>query len=330
MAHSDITFLAGYDDDGDSNADFGFGNLDSTENGTVSVSNGQLELTSSNSYVEYDGEENIDDLVNNGCVRIVVEPQYDGSPATTQVFFDAFKASGNDENEIKIEHATNGDVNIQLNADDGSTLQSTNLGTFSATSGTTVEFELNFSLKSDEIRLFRDGKQLGTTVGTISKGGRKPSIGLFRLGTNWDATDTEPNFHVKKLTTFEQTQHKSDYTASTDKKQLCFVYSYLKDILANEIDVDQKDIRYAYLKAVNNTAFEHNDDLIVSFERAFDYDERGTAVAQLVETETINESPITFEVVYGLTDGEEQTARFEDAQIPDRDVQSLNTISDLV
>lgn len=206
----ELTFYADYNTSID--ATFSEGSITETASGGASVSDGKLDLTYSDiRYVDYDAEDNVQ-MVNTGCFRFLVTPNYSGSPVNSGYFFTVLKA-GSSNNKIHLFHAQNGNLVVEIRSSSGVVIISNNLGVWSPTSGTEYEIELNFDITSGETRLFIDGTQFGSTLAMT--GTRENDVDVIRIGSN-NAVTTESNFEIDDFTVFSDVQHTANYVPETE------------------------------------------------------------------------------------------------------------------
>jgi len=179
--------------------------------GGASVSGGKLDLTGGTlKYVNYNADLNADSQ-QVGAIRFGYIPNYSGAPASTQYLITISKADSDGDNNIFIRHASSGTMEIRIVDSTGANIVDAGLLSWSPTSGTEYEFELNWDITSGATRLFINGTQTGSTqTGT---GTRDSSIALFRIGTNYIPT-VSPNFSINYIQVFDAVQHTSNYTAS--------------------------------------------------------------------------------------------------------------------
>ncbi len=206
---ADLTFHANYNTDIDGSV--GDGTLTGTGTGLPTVSGGELLLNSDDTrYVTYGADLNADSQ-QVGAVRLVWTPNYTGSPSTDQSLFVISQAAGNTNNQILVEHLSTGNILVQIKSSTGTNITNAQIGSFSATSGTEVEFEYNYDYTGGSSRLFIDGTQFGPTMG--GSGTRSASITLLRVGTDATASNTS-NFKVNNITIFNTVQNTTTYVPS--------------------------------------------------------------------------------------------------------------------
>jgi len=212
---TDATCYATYTTDINLNA--GGGVLTGTASGGAMASGGYLDLkTGGVKYVDYAGLNNADNLIQTGCIRFILKPNYSGSPAAIRNFIVISEASEDASNLVNIYHkSSDGNIKVVMNNQTTGTIMTEDLGVWNPTAGTDYEFELNFAIDTvgggtTAIRLFIDGTQFGATkTGVI--GTRSSAIGLIRVGTNVGTGDTS-NHSIKDLILFSEVQHTTNYT----------------------------------------------------------------------------------------------------------------------
>lgn len=196
----------------DEDATAGDGTLTGVLFGDAVVTGGYLDMdgATSASGVEYLGLTGLSALQNTGCVRFRVVPNYTGSPAATNTFFylsDDISAGG--DNNLTCQHLTNGEVRIGVGDSTAGFIVLEDLGTWSPSSGTEYEFELNFDISAGATRLFIDGTQHGSTAtdtGTRTNGNKE-----VHLGTNQGKTQIS-NHKINEFMIFTEVQHTTTYT----------------------------------------------------------------------------------------------------------------------
>lgn len=203
---ADSTFYAPYTND--INGAWGDGVLTGSGSGGAAVSGGALDLSFDDTrYVDYDADLNSDSQ-QVGCIRLRVEPNWSGNPASDQYFVNISENPSTNVNGIAIYASTLGRINVRISSSTGSTIV-TFFDTWLPTAGTVYEIELNYDITTGETRLFIDGIQAGAT-GTAT-GTRSSSINLFRVGSDVFAGQTS-NFKVHDILVFDTVQHTTNYT----------------------------------------------------------------------------------------------------------------------
>ena len=201
------TFFANYDTD--INGNYGDGVLTGTAFGGASVSGGKLVLDQSDvRYVDYAGVGNIDGMIQTGCIRFKVTPNYTGSPAGDRTMITVSQAAGNANNFIFIRHSSDGQFRIYVYDNIAAPIFIGVLGAWSPTAATEYEIELNFDVTAGASRLFIDGTQFGATQ--AATGTRNNSIGLLRVGSNVVGADSS-DFSIQDVILFNDVQHTANY-----------------------------------------------------------------------------------------------------------------------
>lgn len=147
-------------------------------------------------------------LGNIGTVWIEIQPQYSGSPATSQVFWGISK-TGIAESSLAIVHRNTGDIRLSI-FDENGVSASIDLGIWSPTAGNDYTLALNYDFIAGATRLFIDGTQFGSTVLTTLTMDSTEQDRLF-YGGGFTAVQT-PNYWVKRFATFSTVQNTSNYT----------------------------------------------------------------------------------------------------------------------
>lgn len=192
-------------------ATFGGGSLTGTAAGSAAISGGYLQMHLPGiNYLTYAGAGNADGAIQTGAIRFTLKPNYSGSPTgANMALFSIAKAHGDAKNLIYIHHNTSGTLVVQCLDSAGSFIINVGLGAWSPTSGTDYLFEYNWDYTAGAHRLFIDGVQLGSTIGTT--GTRSADIGLIRLGSLYDGT-VNANYKMKEVRIYNTVQHTANYT----------------------------------------------------------------------------------------------------------------------
>ena len=215
-APTDSVCWATYTTNKDLNVSINGGVLTGTLNNGATVSGGYLDLTGgSSSYADYAGLNNVDTLIQEGAIKLIVKPNYSGTPVGIRNFVVIAEASGDSSNLINIYHkSSDGNIKIVINNQTTGTIMTQDMGIWNPTAGVDYEFELNFIIDTATpgntfIRFFIDGTQFGVTkTGVI--GTRSSNIGLIRLGTNF-ITGNLADHSVKDVIFYDSVQHTSNY-----------------------------------------------------------------------------------------------------------------------
>jgi len=193
------------------NLSFGNGNLNFIASNNATIFNGKLDLTGySDKYIDYSAVDNAN-MVQKGCIRFKLTPNYNGYPSKFQAFILITNANGNSNNMISIYHSTNGALYLLFRDQNGNVITQPNLGNWNPTAGIEYEFELDFDLDAGHIYLFIDGiLQNGVVSAT---GVRNSNIHLLRIGKalHNDDTSWSANFYIDDLIIFSEVQHTSNY-----------------------------------------------------------------------------------------------------------------------
>lgn len=204
-------FFAGYN--ADINGNRGIGSLPGVGTGAPGVSAGRLDLKGpSVKYVDYNVN-NLNSLTQTGTIRFRVVLNYNNAPASDRTFFVIVDSASNDNN-IKLTHKSDGNINLQLSNSDGSIIIDNDFGIFNAVQGTEIEIELNFNLNDISggeglIGLYIDGVLFGDRLRDILT--RTTTIDLFRIGSNAAGSD-QSDFEISFFQIFDQVIHITDYT----------------------------------------------------------------------------------------------------------------------
>lgn len=194
------------------NGKWGLGTLTGTAfNGAAIDGNGFLDLTggSAAKYVTYPAASN-GELVQTGCIRFTIKPNYSGAPSAIQLIAGVEKTSGN-VNRIFIGHHSGGYIYAYIYDSTGTAIiNGTNLGAWSPTSGTEYEFEYNFDVTNGATRLFIDGTQLGATQ--TDTGTRSTDIDNIRIGSLFGLNT---DFSINEVALFNKVQHITNFSYNT-------------------------------------------------------------------------------------------------------------------
>lgn len=187
---------------------WGNGVLVGTLNGAATISDGVLNLTAANSFIQFDDSLNMPSG-NRGCVRFLFTPNYTGAPANTNILFASSKDVSVIDNMVRIQQIGSL-IRYDIYNDSGIAIITSQTGNaFNAVAGQTFEFELNWDADTGTHRLFIDGVQVGaTTAGTGTIGNR----GFIRLGENFTGVNPGSNGTFDDLVIFDDTQHTANYT----------------------------------------------------------------------------------------------------------------------
>lgn len=204
------TFYAGYDYV--LNGDWGDGVLTGTAVGGAAISGGKLDLKYNDTrYITYPALGNASTMVQEGCIRFKLTPNYNGTPASDRSLI-SIGTPGSGNNHILIRHLTGtGNLYVYIYDNTGVVRVNLNCGAWSPTSGTEYEIELNFNLTTGATRLFINGTQFGgTNTGT---GTRDNTFTTIAVGSNINGSQTS-NFEINDLLIFSHVKHTANYTPS--------------------------------------------------------------------------------------------------------------------
>ena len=207
--NEDVIFHASFANDLD--ADLSHGTATGTAINSAAVSSGKLDLSAGTvkyvTFVANDGNTTLQ----KGCIRLLVTPNYSGTPSTTKTFI-AINPGVSSANLIYIYHDTDGKLYAYIAGSGGTPLVSPN-GAWSPTAGVEDELEFNWDVNagSPEQRFLKNGTTFGS-VGTVTGEKTDESLPtLIKIGTNWDNIDTS-DFFIRQVTIFNRPQHTADYT----------------------------------------------------------------------------------------------------------------------
>jgi len=190
----------------------GAGTLTGTSVNGATISNGVLDLTGgTNKYVSYNADGNADSQ-QTLTVEFDVTPNYTGTPASNQFFFNIRKNSTSLHNMIDVQHNATSGIFVTAYNSSAALVFSTNLGAWAPTSGTTYSFSLNVDATTGSTKLFIDGTQFGSTI--VSTWTRDSNIEYFALGVS-SAKNETPNFSLNDFRVFSTVQRTTTYTPAS-------------------------------------------------------------------------------------------------------------------
>jgi len=204
---TDSQYFANYSSDSDAN--WGEGSLTATENGSPSVSGGYLDLTNATaSSVSYQGATIAGGQT--GCVRMIYQPNYSGSPASNLYLWRLKPNSGS--GEIYCRHDNSGDIRVIIKDNAGVNTVSllTGAGSFNPTANQDYEIEVNWDLTTGATRVFLDGSQLGSTdtnTGTLNSGTQEIYVGSY-----FPTSASGANSKMGGFIVYSTVQHSNNYT----------------------------------------------------------------------------------------------------------------------
>jgi len=190
------------------NGNWGDGTLTGTAVGGAAIASNKLNLKGGTvKNVTYDATSNANSA-QVGTVRFSYTPNYTGNPAARRGLF-VIKDTSTSANNISLQHATNGNINLNIRSSADTNITASSFGLFSSVAGTKVEMELNWDLTAGATRLFIDGVQQGSTV--VATGTRSTSADFLAIGRDLDneASDAE----YEDVIIFSTVQHTANYTS---------------------------------------------------------------------------------------------------------------------
>lgn len=190
---------------------WGAGTLAGTAVGSPPTPAGTLDLRGSTlKYVSWNID-NVATLLQTGCIRFGLIPNYSGTPATNQAIVGKGQSS-TDKNQLDILHLNDGNLLCRVYSNTSGVIIFTLSAAWSPVAGTTYEIELNYDATTGAARVFINGTQLGSTVsgtGSILLG----TSNQFRVGTQIGASSLTANFQLTYLAVFNTVQHTANYSA---------------------------------------------------------------------------------------------------------------------
>lgn len=218
---TNATFFASFNTN--QNGNWGNGTLTGTLSGAASVSGGYLNCSSGQSSCDFSAVSNADST-QLGCVRVIYQPEYSGTPSAPRNIFLISNSNASLVNILGLYHnSVTGQLFMYIYNSSGVAITSaTSLGVWSPTAGTDYEIEFNWDLTMGAQRVFINGVQFGSTQ--TFTGIRSSSIGLLRLGSNYDGGFTTDQKYGSVLV-FSTVQHASNYTPGPEQSDT--IYSTL-------------------------------------------------------------------------------------------------------
>lgn len=203
-----LTFLAQFTSDLNANYSRDGGSLAASAFGGIGVSGGRLQLGDTR-YVVYDGVNNSDHAIQQGCIEITLYPGYTGNPSNEWALAYVHAAQNDFRNLIEVDHFPNGHLKLYMYDLAGTPIVNAfDFGIWSPVSGTKYVFSLNFDVSMGATRLFINGTQLGATcTSTLT---RSSAQGYIAIGyaNPYSLVGEADNFAI-----FDAVQHTSNYTA---------------------------------------------------------------------------------------------------------------------
>ena len=195
LPDEDIQLYANFSAGEDAN--YSYYDVTGTLGGTASVSGGELDLTGGNAYLEYDSG-NLDNMLQQGCVRLRWKPNYTGNAPAVQ---ELFQSCSSTTNRVHIRHNSN---LFQCYVYNSSGVLLFNMA-FAWTPSTIkyYEIELNFDATGGNARVFIDGVLEDSDTGT----GTRTYNNLCRFGASGGM-----NSYIDAVLIFDEVQHTSGYT----------------------------------------------------------------------------------------------------------------------
>lgn len=219
QAPADATFYANYTSD--INGTWGDGTLTGTGTGSPAVSGGKLDLKNGSKYVDYPGTDNASTATQTGAIRFTFTPDYTGSPASNLTLISVGNTT-NSNSLIRIRQQSSGLLNVVILDNAAATIVNAGFGTWSPTSGTDYEFELNYDVTAGATRLFIAGTQVSTTkagTGTRTAG----DIDTIRVGGQLPTATETTDGDYDDLILFDTVQHTANYTPGASIPQNKYV-----------------------------------------------------------------------------------------------------------
>jgi hypothetical protein len=195
------------------NADYAAGSAAINLHGGATYSDGQV-ILSGDAHIDIENNGNL--IYFKGAVRIEIEPQYSGSPASDQLFFHASDQPGGTKNMIEVIHkASDGKVYVSLSDALGGK-EDNIICDFAPVSGTKYLIEFDYNSDDAKYYFYIDGvKQSATYADKLPKNGEFYHI---QIG------NTTSNFNVSRIELYGDIIHTASYIrpeyerALTDKE----------------------------------------------------------------------------------------------------------------
>lgn len=164
----------------------------------AAIAGSSLDLTgSSNKYVTMSATNNMDSLLH-GTLQFQWTPNYNGSPSETQIMVNISDAANSKGNLIDLEHFSDGNIYLEIYAQDGTTLGLQIMTPFTAVAGQTYLLVVNFDATIGTANIYIDGAlQATVTTGAFTRSG---PVTYAVIGKYYDANEGgNANFSIKNL-----------------------------------------------------------------------------------------------------------------------------------
>lgn len=191
-------------------ANFSDGISTGTPTGGANVSGGELDLAYNDvRYVDYDGIDNANKMIQKGTIKFKITPNYTGFPPLTKYLIAITKAANDTTNNILIRHNSDGTLVVDIKDKNNVSITYTSVGLWFPTIATQYEFALCFDLDIGTTRLFITGTQKGSDIST--SGERDSNIGLIRVGSDINGTALS-NMKIDDLILYDVVLYTGNYT----------------------------------------------------------------------------------------------------------------------
>lgn len=203
------------------------GSTSGTLNGVAAISSGTLDITGGTGSWDIDGTGKVGADPNIVTIRFKYTPQYSGIPASHQRLYIEQQSSSVNSNQILIQHST-GSGNLQVsfrNSAGAAQGTLTAITTWSPTSGTTYEIELNVNTTTGTQKLYLDGVQQGSDHGATYT--RSSTIGFMSIGN----ASVNQNFVVDDFQRFDYLKHTANFASEVPRTIPATAYDTANPVL---------------------------------------------------------------------------------------------------
>lgn len=197
------------------------GSLSHTNIGTTTLVGGKLQCLSGNNGVYY-GSSAFGTIQQTGTLRCKYTPNYSGTPSANIQILSLAPPSGSN-NVLTFFHSASGG-SLRLTAQDtsgASIWAAVIVGTWSPTSGTEYELEVDFNLTGGATRIFINGVQLGSTLTQTATRGSTAT----RLYVGAGVTYAQANASFNDVVCYSTALHTSNYTPGYTLPETSYVTS---------------------------------------------------------------------------------------------------------
>ncbi len=283
------------------------------------VSGGKLDLSGATTrYVTYT-KTWATALQQKGTVQFKVTPQYSGSPAAIQYFYSQGSADASVNNELVIAQLTDGNLFIRFRDNTGTQIFANSLGVWVPVSGTEYSIELCYDLTLGETRVFVDGVQFGSTVGTA---GTRGSIGVIRLGNAPQEQAYTALMKLDDVATYSTPLHGQSYAAL--EPLTCLVHDVARDL--NGVVKSGMVVSFYPSQTVSNPGYGESESEVISTKKvSVTSDANGYFAIALIKSAEFANGPFQY-VVEMVDNGSVVNFGSNLVTIPDQPSVELSTL----